>query len=136
RPTQPASASRLRQHGHSLSPPRRIAENALGCGNAMIARNASGARRDLGFGEGPSGSKNPSSQPNGEEANDLHLVSAVAWIRENRVVDLQRGHRTACGSTPGDRAALGYPVSARKKCEYLASSLDPVKLAPRTRRVR
>jgi hypothetical protein len=44
RPSQPASANRLRQHGHSLSPPRRIAENALGCGSVMIARKASGAR--------------------------------------------------------------------------------------------
>ena len=41
---QPASANRLRQHGHSLSPARRIAENPLGCGRVMIARKASGAR--------------------------------------------------------------------------------------------
>jgi hypothetical protein len=32
------------EHGHSLSPPRRIAENPLGCGGVTIARKASGAR--------------------------------------------------------------------------------------------
>ncbi len=40
RSNQPASANRLRQPGHSLSPPRRIAENALGYGRVVITRKA------------------------------------------------------------------------------------------------
>jgi hypothetical protein len=40
----PASANLLRQHGHSPSKPLTNAKNALGCGNVMMALNASGAR--------------------------------------------------------------------------------------------
>jgi hypothetical protein len=39
-----ASANGLRQHGHSPSYPLRRAENAVGCGRAIIALKASGAR--------------------------------------------------------------------------------------------
>jgi hypothetical protein len=42
RPHQPASANRLRQHGHSPSHPLRSAENAVGCGSVMSALKASG----------------------------------------------------------------------------------------------
>jgi hypothetical protein len=42
--SHPASANRLRQHGHSPSCPLIRANNAVGCGSVMIALKASGAR--------------------------------------------------------------------------------------------